>query len=299
MIQLVLAMTIWGTLGIFALWSGLSAFELTFYRCLIGSVALSGYCWKKQYFNHPGINMNNLFYSFAGGLFIVLNWIFLFKSFQLASITIGNVSYYLQPVFLVMLGILFFRESVKRKQWFYILLTTIGVMLTSNLHLGTLEPDRQLIAGTCFAISAGLLYAFATIFVKFIKDMPPALITLIQMCAGCLILLPMMNLSDITHLNSQAVGNILIIGMVHTALAYLLYYQSLNQVNLTLIAVLSYIDPIVAIITDILFCYRTLDGLQMVGILLTFIGSYQVIRLKKDQQSSSTEPVIKHQAKWN
>lgn len=239
-------------------------------------------------------NRSNIFYSLASGIFIVLNWIFLFKSFQLASITIGNVSYYLQPIFLVILGILFFQESVRNKQWFYIILTTIGIMLTSNPHGGMMGLNLHMIAGIGCAVIAGLLYAFATILVKFIKDMPPALITLIQLSAGCtiLILMPFMSLSDIAHLNTQVLLNVMVIGIVHTALAYILYYQSLTQVNLTLVAVLSYIDPIVAIITDILFCYRTLNGLQIIGILLTFIGSYQVIRLKKVRQTHLPESLL-------
>lgn len=280
MIQLILAMVIWGSLGIFALWSGVSAFELAFYRCLIGSIILGVYCWRKNYFRHASINRSTIFYSLVSGIFIVLNWILLFKSFQLASITIGNVSYYLQPVFLVILGILFFQESVKSKQWFYIILTMAGVMLASCSNLEATESNPYLIVGVGCAVGAGLLYAFATVFVKFIKDMPPALITLIQLSAGCIILIPFVSFSDIANLKTQALCNVIIIGIVHTAIAYIFYYQALNKVNLTLVAILSYIDPIVAIFTDILFFNRTLNELQIFGILLTFIGSYQVIRLK-------------------
>lgn len=286
MIQLIFAMIIWGTLGIFALWSGLTAFELAFYRCLIGSTILGVYCWRQNYFQHESINSTNVFYALLSGLFIVLNWIFLFKSFQLASITIGNVSYYLQPVFLVILGILFFQESVKTKQWLYILLTTIGVMLTSNLQFGMIETNQIMVIGVGCAVVAGLLYAFATVFVKFIKSMPPALITLVQLSAGTIILLPFISVSDVSHLNTRALSNVMIIGIVHTALAYILYYQAINRVNLTLVAVLSYIDPIVAIITDVIFYQRSLNGVQIIGIILTFIGSYQVIRLRQSVATS-------------
>lgn len=294
MIQLALAMTIWGTLGIFALWSGLSAMELAFYRCLIGAGLLGIYSWKKGYFVHTSISRTNIFYALLSGIFIVLNWICLFKSFQWASITIGNVSYYLQPIFLVLLGILFFKESVRGKQWFYIVLTTIGVTLTSNPQLDLSESNQYMIAGIACAVGAGLLYAFSTIIVKFIKDMPPALTTLIQLGMGCLILLPWVNVLEVTHLSKQALINILIIGIIHTPLAYILYYQALKQVNLTIVAVLSYIDPVVAIITDIVFCNRTLNGWQITGILLTFIGSYQVIKLKQVKNIMPSKDALRY-----
>lgn len=296
MIQLALAMTIWGTLGIFALWSGLSAMELAFYRCFIGSILLGMYSWKKGYFSHTSINRRNILYALSSGIFIVLNWICLFKSFQWASITIGNVSYYLQPIFLVLLGIVFFKESVRTKQWFYITVTTIGVMLTSNPQGDLTESNPYLIAGIACAVGAGLLYAFATIIVKFIKDMPPALTTFIQLAVGCFILIPWVNLLGSINLSKQALINILIIGIIHTPIAYILYYQALKQVNLTIVAVLSYIDPIVAIITDIIFCNRTLNGWQMLGILLTFIGSYQVIKLKQLKKDESSGPLVNGQS---
>lgn len=294
MIQLIFAMIIWGTLGVFALWSGLSAFELAFYRCVIGSVVLGVYCWQKNYFRHVSLNRSNILYSLASGVFIILNWILLFKSFQLASITIGNVSYYLQPVFLVILGIMFFQESVKGKQWLYIILTATGVMLTSSPGAGAAEYSPDMLAGIGCAIGAGLLYAFATILVKYIDDMPPALITFIQLSVGCVLLIPLVTISDIQHANTWTVCNILIIGIVHTAAAYMLYYQAVNKVSLTLVAVLSYIDPIVAIFTDVLFFNRTLNGLQTLGILLTFIGSYQVIRLKKPQAARNDVNAVQY-----
>lgn len=292
MYKLTLSMIIWGSLGIFVLWSGLPALELAFYRCIVGATILSLYCWKKGYFSRHYINITSIYYSILSGIFVVLNWIFLFKSFQLASITIGNVSYYLQPVFLVILGIIFFAESTSLKQWFYILLTTLGVMLTSNLNLTTFQTHQHLILGVGCAILAGMLYAFSTVIVKLVKETPPALITLIQLISGFIIFMPFIHISNILTLNQISISNIIIIGIVHTAVAYILYYQAVREINLTLVAILSYLDPIVAIITDIIFCHRSLNWIQITGIVLTFIGSYRVIRLKQKSQSLPSEVAV-------
>lgn len=281
MIKLIYAMIIWGTIGIFSLWSGLSALELTFFRCLIGAGIVGSYCFKKGYFTHPSLTSNNFFFAALSGVFIVTNWIFLFKSFQISSITIGNVSYYLQPIFLVLLSIFFFQEAVSFKQWIFILITTLGIVFTSHIQPYNFELTNPSLLGIGFAISAGFLYSFSTIFVKFIKEMPPSLITFIQLSIGFIIMLPLVHLSTLLHHNLFTWAIILFIGTIHTALAYLLYYQSIKEVNLTVIAIVSYLDPIVAIITDIVFCDRSLNALQIIGIILTFIGSYQVIRLKK------------------
>ena len=70
---------------------------------------------------------------------------------------------------------------------------------------------------------------------------------------------------------------------MHTTLAYILYYRSLAMVNITLIAILSYFDPIVAIITDVVFLDRHLNLVQIFGVILTFVGSYWVIKLNTQQ----------------
>lgn len=284
MINLILAMIIWGSLGIFALWSGLSAMELAFCRCFIGAVVLGLYCWqKKQFILKNFQNKPNIFYALAAGVFIVLNWVLLFKSFQLASITIGNVSYYLQPVFLVILSILFFQELVTAKQWYFISLTTLGVILTSNLDTD-MQFGSNLLLGVGCAVGAGLLYAFATIFIKYIKNMPAALVTFIQLSLGCIILLPFVDIFSLSKASAQVIFVVMFIGIIHTAIAYILYYKALDAVNLTLVGILSYIDPIVAIFTDVIFCHRTFNSIQILGIFLTFLGSYKVIQLKQLQR---------------
>lgn len=280
MYSLVAAMIIWGSLGVFALWSGLDASDLAFTRCVIGGVILFFYCMYNRELNTKRLNPKNLFFALVSGIFIVFNWILLFKSFQLASITIGNVSYYLQPIFLVILGILFLKEQVNLAQWGFILLTTCGVILTSDLHLSQIDGSNYLFLGMLAAIGAGLLYSFATLIIKCVDGLSPSLLTLIQLTLGAVILLPGIDFNHFYHLNHDAWKNVLLIGVIHTALAYILYYHSLKKVNITLIAIISYLDPIVAILSDVVFFNRHLGVLQYLGILLTFIGSYFVITLK-------------------
>lgn len=109
MIELILFMIIWGSVGLFAVLSKVSALEIAFYRCLIGSIFLGVYLLHGK----KSISLNKSLIKISlAGVFLVLNWVFLFKSFQVSSITIGNMSYYLQPVILLTLGV-FFKKDCK------------------------------------------------------------------------------------------------------------------------------------------------------------------------------------------
>ncbi|MDF1653530.1 MAG: DMT family transporter [Coxiellaceae bacterium] len=277
MIAIIASMIIWGSIGACVLWSGLSALDAAFYRCLVGAIVLLPYCYWRGELKLNRYHLKQYGLVSCGGLFIVINWLLLFKSFQWASITLGNVSYYLQPVFLVLLGLVFFHEHISLRRWGYIALTAIGVLLTVNISPHALHLHGTQTLGVLCALGAGLLYAFATIAVKKVNDMPVSLITLIQLIVGCLVLLPWAG-SHPLPTSVTTWSYIILLGVVHTALAYMLYYQGVQQISITVIAVLSYIDPIVAIFTDVAFFSRHLHAIQWLGIALTMIGSYYVIK---------------------
>lgn len=271
-------MLIWGTLGFFVLKTDLSVVDIAFFRCLIGCAALAPYCWYKRLFEYR-LTFTTTWPILLGGIFIVLNWVLLFLSFRYASITLGNISYYVQPIFLLILGYIFLREQIGLLKWLFILLSIVGVYLTIDLTHETLSAESSQLLGVGCALLAGFLYSVATLIVKKHRVFPTTLMTLIQFVGGGVILLPFVSFHHM-HLDLPVVFNLLIIGFVHTVLAFIFYYESVPLLSTDIIAVVSYIDPIIAILTDVLFFNRHLSKLQMLGIILTLLGSYLVIQCK-------------------
>ncbi len=280
--KITLSMIIWGTVGLFVLWSGFPMITIACSRCVIGGLILAGFCYHQGLFKAQFFAKQEVLLAIISGIFLVLNWVLLFESFKLASITVGNVSYYLQPIFLVILGIFFFKERVSLPKGALILLSFVGVVLTTGLSVSDRGSSaHNLLIGVGYATLAGLLYAFVTIITKPIKILPSPVLTLIQLLSGGIILLPFMNYDSLSFhsLAMLPLIYLLIISLVHTAAAYILYYDGIKKVSVTNIAALSYIDPIIAIATDVLFFHRHLNGLQILGIILTLGSSYLVIRL--------------------
>ena len=183
------------------------------------------------------------------------------------------MSYYLQPIFLIGIGVSFFKEHVSLKKMLYILLACIGVLLTSEISIKT---SSNMILGICFALLAGLLYSFVPLLMR--KVVGNFYVNIfIQLAVGAIALLPFISKIDI---NASTILCLTIIGTIHTALAYLMFYQGINKVNITTIAVISYLDPIIAIFTDVIFFNRHLSIIQILGICLTFISVFIIIRLK-------------------
>ncbi len=268
MFELILSMSLWGTLGAFVLWSELSAVEVAFYRCLIGAFFIGGWLIKSK----EKINLNKeTFITAMAGVFLILNWFFLFKSFQISTITIGNMSYYLQPIILIILSIFIYKEKVSFKKWGLILLALGGVILTIDLH-NLASP--HIVLGVCFALLAALLYSFLTLAMKQI-NLSYIKVIFIQLLTGTIILLPFAHFKPLTM---TAIICLIIIGVIHTLFAYFLYYSAIKKTSFTQIAILSYLDPIVAIATDVIFFQRNLNFLQSFGIILTFLTLYLLIK---------------------
>lgn len=276
MTQLVLAMVIWGTLGLFVLKSGISSINIAFFRCLIGAMILAPFCMYKGYFTRENIVLKQLVPTLCGGVLIVLNWILLFESFHYASITLGNISYYLQPVFLLFLSRLFLKEEISAIKYFFIFLTFVGVIMTINLSPDMLVVKRTELIGVGFALLAGFFYSLATLVVKKTEGVPAPMITFLQLSVGAVLLLPLSELGQI-HYTSAVWGYIITLGLVHTAIAFVFYYNAVNTLSTDKIAVASYVDPIAAIATDVAFFDRVLFPIQYIGICLTLASSYFVI----------------------
>ncbi len=267
MLELIISMTLWGTLGAFVLWSGLTAIDIAFYRCLIGVVLVGAWLIKSK----SSIKLDKgAMVAALSGIFLVTNWFFLFKSFQISSITIGNISYYLQPVILIVLGIFFYQEKVNFQKWILMICTLGGVALTIDLR-NLSSPNITL--GVLFALMAALLYSFLTILMKN-NSLHYMKVIFIQLAMGVLILLPFIHFQPVSYL---AIGCLLIIGIIHTLLAYFLYYKAIKKTSFTQIAILSYLDPIVAIISDVIFFNRQLNFYQVIGIVLTFSALYLLV----------------------
>ena len=269
-------MVIWGTLGLFVLQSGLGSIEIAFFRCLIGAIVLAPYCWYKGFFSTKALTVKIILPIVLGGIFVVLNWILLFESFKLSSITIGNVSYYMQPVFLVILGKIFFREDISLIKWIFISLTLGGVLMTMDFSSKDLHVNNTQILGVGCALLAGFFYSVATVIAKKATKTTPTMMTLLQLMVGTLVLIPFVSLNT-AHYTWMTAFYIVILGLVHTVAAFILYYQSVKKLPTTSIAVISYVDPIVAIFTDILFFNRELHLIQVLGIGITLLSSYFVI----------------------
>ncbi|MCM3726458.1 DMT family transporter [Neobacillus cucumis] len=291
--RLITTMLIFGSIGVFVKNIEMSSSEIAFLRGIIGSLFLLGASFLlKHKPSFKALKENALLLLLSGGA-IGLNWIFLFESYRYTTISNATISYYFAPIFVMILAPWVLKEKLTSVKIGCIIAAMIGLFLIVNP--GGEGQNHTL--GIFYGLLAAALYASVIIMNKFIKNLSGFEITLVQLLAAAIVLLPYIawqgNLT-FSGLNSTSIIFILILGIVHTGLAYFLYFTSIQELKGSSIAVLSYIDPISAVIIAAIFLGESMTVIQMMGGVLilgsTFLSEKLELKLNKESKTPTTSP---------
>lgn len=275
-------MTIFGSIGFFSRLSGLPSLELVFVRCISATVFLTAYWLISGNYKGETWQKKEMTAILIGGVFLVLNWIFFFASFEKTAITVAISIYNLAPIIVLIIGWIFFKDRIRLLGVLAVVLAFIGTVLISGISISDLSGGKSVV-GPFYALAASLLYAFVIITGKYIKQASPYLVTIIQTSIGVIMLLPFVHYSFFMHLTAANWFYSIFTGIVHTGIVYLLFYGSIRSLPTPVISALTYLDPLVAILLDVLITGFVPAYLQILGILFIFIALSYTFR---KQQSS-------------
>lgn len=276
-VRFVTAMLIFGSIGIFVKNIDLSSSEIAFLRGMIGSIFLIGVSFfirQKPSFKQIRENSVLLFLS---GAAIGFNWILLFQSYKYTTISNATLSYYFAPVFVMLLAPFVLKEKLSPVKLGCIIMAMVGLFLIVNIGGGGTEGSYNHVVGVLYGLSAAVLYASVILMNKFIKNLSGFETTVIQLIIAALVLLPYVLIKDQMDLSAITLHSwtyILILGIFHTGLAYFLYFTSFKELKGQAIAVLSYIDPISAVIIAAIVLGESMNPRQMIGGILILGSTY-------------------------
>lgn len=268
------AMLIFGTIGLFVKNIELSSSEIALTRGFIGGVTLIlATIFLKKKISFEAIK-NNLYLLIFSGLAVGLNWIFLFQGYKYTSISNATLSYYFAPVFVTILAPFILKEKLTLSKFLCVLMALVGMFCIVGVD--GINGGSDLI-GIVYGLLAAGFYASVILMNKFLKGIDSIEITVIQLISATITLLPYVLYVEgfgILSISSVSIPYILILGIVHTGIAYLLYFSSLQGLKGQTIAVLSYIDPVFAIIISAVILKEQLGFLQIIGGVLILGSSF-------------------------
>ena len=263
-LMIAVAMLVFGTVGAFKRFIPVSAGELALYRAVLAAVVIGLALLVMKRPIPFGKIKKQLPLLFLSGAAMGINWILLFKAYDYTTVSAATLSYYFAPVIVTVMCPILFKEKMTVKQILCFVISTAGLVLITGLEGGAGDH----LVGILFGLSAAVFYASVVLLNKFIKEVDGLHRTLLQFIAAIIVLVPYVALTGGMRLEALEVSgwiNLLIVGLVHTGLCYCLYFSALRTVPGQKAAILSYIDPLVAVLVSVTFLHEPMSPLQWLG----------------------------------
>lgn len=282
-IQLTISMTIFGSVGFFTIQTGIPAEELVFVRCICATLFLGGLWLITKSYKTEKWSRKEVIQTIICGVFLVFNWVFLFKAFNEMEISLAISIYNLAPIFVLILGGIFLKERLTIPAILAIVvcflgsILIVGVQQVDSLHLLWNE-------GFIYAMLSAICYAMTMFVGRGVKHLSTYALTFVQTIVGIVILFPTVQFDVFHGLTTSNWLYILGTGFIHTGFVYYLFFNSIRNLSTLLVSALVFVDPLVAILLDIWILDFRPTMTQILGMLFIFGGIiYTVIKPPKKE----------------
>lgn len=268
--MLTAAMALWGTIGVFRRAIPLSSGLVAFFRGVIGALFLILLTKARGQRVFRGIGGRKVPLLLLSGAVMGINWILLFEAYRFTSVSVATLCYYMEPTFLILASPLFLREQLTARKGLCAAVSLLGMALVSGILDGT-PPQTGEWRGILLGLGAAVLYTAVVLLNKGTAGTDPYEKSVIQLTAAAAILLPYLLMTeDFTALSltGETAGMLLLIGVLHTGVAYALYFGSMEGLQAQTIAIFSYIDPVTALLLSALILSERMSTPAILGAVL-------------------------------
>lgn len=203
------------------------------------------------------------------GMAMGINWILLFQAYRYTTISVATLSYYFAPVIVTVVCPFLFHERLTGKQILCFVMSTIGLVMI--IGIGSLGQSGTDLLGIFYGLGAAAFYAAVILLNKFIRQVKDIHRTLLQFLAAVLILIPYVACTGGSTLGALDIKGwicLLIVGLFHTGITYCMYFSALKDLSGQETAILSYIDPLVAVLVSVFILGEAMTVSQALGGLL-------------------------------
>lgn len=273
-IKILTAMMIWGSIGIFVRYIPLPSIEIAFFRAIIASIFLFGVKIFTKKSKPIPFSLKDFYMLIISGIIISINWLLLFQSYKYTTISNATLSYYTAPIFVILLSPIILKEKITLKKIMSVFVALVGLILIISQNPSSSGALYNHPLGVFYGLTAAVLYAFVILLNKRINNFSGIDRTFVQILVSAIFLLPLVLYRNQIHIGSiNILIIILVLGVFHTGIAYLLYFSSIEHVSAQKASILSYIDPISAVMFGTIFLKEGLVPLQILGGILILLST--------------------------
>ena len=265
----VLSMLIFGTNGYLVAHMSLQSGQIVLLRTLLGGLLLTVLVLLRGGFDREALRAERI-PLLLGGAALGLNWVALFEAYRLLNVSLATLIYYVGPMLILLLSPVFFHEKLTPRK-----LAAVGIVAAGLVCIsGSIAFSGLSTAGLLVAFLSALFYASLIAFNKRIVRTGGMQTAALELdVAFFIVLIYVLFTSGLPRPRPADLPYIAVIGFINTGLAYLLYFSGLQKLPGQSVALISYIDPVSALIFSALLLHETMTPVQMLGAVLIIGGA--------------------------
>ena len=293
-IQFILSMIIFGTIGLVVRHIDLSSSERALLSSFIGCLFLFFVFFMMKKKISWNIIKTNALFLLLSSIALGGNWVFLYQSYDHTTIANATLGYYFAPVFVMLLSPIVLKEQLSIQKIICMAISLLGLLMIVGEGMSASKTNDVL--GLSYALIAAAFYAALLLLNKFIRGMDKLELTIIQLGITALLLMPYVFLTSgysILEVSTSSIPFILILGIVNTGIGFWLFFSGMENLKGQSIAMLSYVDPFIAILISAIILQEQMTIVQMLGGMLllgsTFMSEIRSLKLQKKLMKTPTE----------
>ena len=276
------SMLIFGTIGIFRRSIPLPSAFLAFSRGILGGLFLLAFLRLRKKDGARRLAPGLLLPLAGTGAMIGFNWMLLFEAYNHTTVGIATLCYYMQPTIVMLLSPVLFQERLGVKKLICAAAAVAGMVLISGAS-GENMPEGNP-RGIALGLGAAVFYSVVVIMNKKSRGIDAYAKTVVELFSAGVVMIPYLLLTGSVAqgpVDAQSVALLAVICLVHTGIAYVLYFGSMDGMRAQSIALLSYIDPVSALLFSAVFLREPLSAAGIAGAVL-IIGSAMLSEVHTD-----------------
>lgn len=285
-LEIVIAATIWGTLGLVVRALPLTAELIVFYRVFFNLFAVLLVLFATRRIGELKVKKHRLLLLFSG-IMLALNWISLFYAFKLTTIANAVLVTYTYPIMVALLAPIFLGEKLEFATIVSLILSVLGMVFI--ISPGNLSLQARDLHGILLALVSAATYAILVIAAKkMLHHLTSYAIMFYEALVVAIALSPFVFVQP-GPATLSAWLLLALLGVVHGTLALNLYFSGLRVVKAQRASILTYLDPVSATVFAALFLGEKPVLLTVVGGVLIVAAGFNVVRKRARTQPATPD----------
>lgn len=285
-LQLIFSMMLFGTIGTLSRYINMPSSIICLGRAFFGVITILILLSARKEKPDTEAIRRNFRWLLLSSTLMCCNWICQFEAYKYTTIATGTLCYYMQPVFYIIAGAVVLKEKLTVKKICCVAVAFGGMILVSGvLQIGLHFSELK---GVVFGVSGGFFYAMVVLINKYMKDILPVNTTIMQLALVSVIMLPYSAATGaFGEVSITTVGIIclLILGVLHTGIGYIIYFDAVNKLPTQTVGILSYIDPVEAVMLSAFFLKEPISIFTVTGAVM-ILGAAAVSELTGDKKTA-------------